>query len=101
LILTVSGSISGTGGMATVLKGVGRFGIPHHFRLGAVNGVCLRSDVDEDSHDGSAVPIVRVEGVGFCHDFGARLPEDQRVFIALFLLRKRAERDLSAQAGAA
>ena len=82
-------SISAVGPDAIVFKGLGPIGMRRYFDISAVNGVCLKRCAVENLHDDRVVSAVRLESVGSYLDFAAKLPEEQRLFIAWFLLRKR------------
>lgn len=76
----------------SVFKGVGGIGNDRSFRLPVINGVCLTKALSEDQHGNQVEKrVIRLEGVDFYMDFGEDLSDQQRTFIALFLLEKRIE----------
>ena len=82
-------SISVSGSDGTVFRGIGRFGKRQAFFLPGINGVRLTQSVDEDWRGNQVMHhIIRLEGLGFYMDFGADLTEQQRTYIALFLLQR-------------
>ena len=56
------------------------------FSLPLVNGVCLKKVVGDDE---VGKHVIRLEGIGFYLDIAEDISDDQRVYIALFLLQKR------------
>ena len=83
-------SISVRGFEGEIFKGLGKIGIRRRFALPTINGVCLTKVVTESHGHDVEQHIIRLEGVDFYLDFGAGLPDQQRAFIALFPLQKRA-----------
>lgn len=85
-------TVSANGALVTVFKGVGRIGTEQSFRLPVINGVCLTREISED-HQGKQIEksVIRLEGVDFYMNLGQDLADEQRAFIALFLLQKRIE----------
>ena len=90
-------SIYALGLNGTTFRGVGPFGAHEHFPWRAVNGVCLTTELTDEDQEKR---VVRLEGVGFHQSIGAILTDAQRVYIALFLLRKISEIGQPAAAGA-
>lgn len=84
--------VSASGAVGSIFKGLGRIGKEQIFRLPVINGVCLTKVASED-HRGNQIArsVIRLEGVDFYVDFGQDLPDEQRTYIALFLLQKRTE----------
>jgi hypothetical protein len=81
-------SIAAEGLNGTAFRGVGPFGIRQHFPWQAVNGVCLTTELTDDD---VVKRVIRVEGVGFHQSIGGMLTDAQRVYVALFVLRKISE----------
>jgi hypothetical protein len=83
-------TVSATGSVGRVFRGLGRIGKEQIFRLPVINGVCL-TRVGSEDHRGHQIEksAIRLEGVDFYMDFGHDLPDEQRAYIALFLLQKR------------
>jgi hypothetical protein len=81
-------SIAAEGLNGTAFRGVGPFGIRKHFPWQAVNGVCLTTELTDDD---VAKRVIRVEGVGFHQSIRGMLTDAQRVYVALFVVRKISE----------
>jgi hypothetical protein len=95
-------SVSAVGAAGAVWRGIGSIGSERTFNLGSLNGVCLAKAIPVSSSDSETIKhVIRLEGVDFYMEFGANLPDDQKVFIALFLLQKRLEFGLRSERPAA
>lgn len=79
-------SISVSDSAGTVFRGIERFGKRQMFSLPGINGVRLTRGVHEEEQ--VVQHVIRLEGVDFHMDFGADLTEQQRTYIALFLLQR-------------
>jgi hypothetical protein len=92
-----------TGEVGTVFQGIGGIGNKRTLSPTRINGVCLTKAVSFDRH-GNPIErrVIRLEGVGFYMDLGEDLPDEQRAYLALFLLQKKVDssRDIEATAGA-
>lgn len=72
-------------GVGTISTGVGPFSRRTVFLLSQINGVCLVRTEDNDGEK----HVIRLEGVHFFQEFGESLPDDQRAFVAMFILENR------------
>jgi len=60
------------------------------FSLESVTAVSLARVPAEGPHsDDKEVQLIRLEGIDYYFEFGAGLPDEQRAFLALFLLQNR------------
>ena len=86
--------VSATGDLGNIFSGVAGLGSKRTFSPPRTNGVSLTKAVSFDRYGNPKErSVIRLEGVGFYMDIGDGLPDEQRAYLALFLLQNRAESD--------